>query len=287
MKIRVINQWNQFLRRFYWRRLHKNDFFIKSLTSLNLLLIILVLSSCGPKKKEVEPSPFKYHQRVQVDNKTINKTWFMNVPETNDHFDSETISQDSTLKFDYSSAWILVTDPSYQFAASLDSTDVNQYVVVLKHSKVKSPIKNLEMYFDEVYKQISQDTFERMTKFEFQEITDEFSKSILFGKIETTIISENYTVLAAYFDDNEFVYDVTLKKSSNHFTMSDQKNFLIFLRSIKESERQKMILAKITNIYKLDLKEKERLNHSKIGLSGRTNDHFRLFKSRNAVNQLS
>jgi ribosome-binding factor A len=231
-----------------------NSFMKKNIISVTPLVLITILSSCKVKNKELESSLFKHHERVQVTNDMIDTIWFMTVPETTDHFIKEAHGQDSILRLSYPSDWKLVIDPSFQFSASLDSTDVNQFVVVLRCSKIKSPIKNLGMYFDEVYNQVSLDTFERMTEFEFYEMTFESSSSILFGKMKTRVVSENYTILTCYFEDSDFIYDITLKRASPSFTNSDFKNFLVFLKMFKKNERRKINLAELTNIYRLKLK---------------------------------
>jgi len=230
---------------------------IRSLNNLIVIVIIFVIGSCGVKNNELESSKFKHYNRTQISNNEVDASWFMSVPKSVDHFKMRTHGKDSLLEFSYPSNWRVVDNPNYQFAASLDTTDVNQFVVVLRFSKIKSQIKNLEMYFDEVYTQFSNDTFETMTEFNFYEVAFKSTNSILFGNLGTKMISENYVALASYFEDDEYVYDITMKKSSNSFANQDYLDFLIFLKSLQEKGKQKINLAELNNIYRLELKKEE------------------------------
>lgn len=206
-----------------------------------VLITIFFVLSCGVGRKDKTEGTFTKDE--------LKKLWFFGIPDNLDSFVNHVYSKDSILSFKYPDSWNYVSDSEYEFIASLKENDINEFVVVIKHSKVKSPVKNLNQYLSEINNQLISDTFELLEERQCYELSlNDKKTTVLFCEFETRIINSPYHIITCYFDDEEFIYDVSMKKNNNDFSKTDYLNFLSFLKLMEEYNVQKFSIHEVDGI---------------------------------------
>jgi len=204
------------------------------------------------EKKMIKQSDILEFEKLSIE--SAENLWFIKYRKINKHINWN-FKKDSLVSLKYVDSWRPVQTDNYLFYAELDSSNENHFVVTLMYPKKDFGIIDLEMYLKEANRQLIVDSNEILTGANFYFTSRADERRVIFGEISTTIDTLNYKVMTCYVEDNNNIYDLSMKVPLRKF---DEDYYHIFNEYIDNFKYMNQSMLSTTSI--VNYVEKVRIN---------------------------